>query len=209
MSTGFYKFLLIAGIVLISLAGVRSADAATASGPFVDLGALSLGDSDTLSINGGFGNAVISQISGSLPDNSMVTFTYSFDGLLTAGTLGSGGSYTYTSGGNYYEGFAAALHTLGSPATSAEGGSVAGVPSTALAFATAQIDSPMSATAIIKNFSAGAVDFMNLFVGIVQGSTNFEVSYVVSGVPVPAALPLFGLGFGALAYGSRRKKKNA
>lgn len=49
---------------------------------------------------------------------------------------------------------------------------------------------------------------MAVFLGTVAGSTAFDVSYVVSAVPVPAALPMFGLGLAALAgYRARKRAK--
>lgn len=209
MGTRFYKFLVLAGIALISIAGVRSANAATVSNAFIDLGTVAEYDEDTYTV-GSFGNALISQISGSLPSNTMIKFTYTFSSALSQANLASGGSYSYTdlTDGLYYEGFAGALADLTSSSAYAAG-AVEGNLTTSLAFASANIDGTMSAVAIIKNFSGSALEFMSLFVGSVTGDKPFDVKYEVSAVPLPAALPLFGFGVGALAYRSRKKRKAA
>ncbi|MFK7839549.1 MAG: hypothetical protein AB8B83_04395 [Bdellovibrionales bacterium] len=162
------------------------------------------GETGTIGNIGNIGRTIISQISGTLPANSLITFTYNFSGDLDFGYLSSTGGYNFTDGGSAFTGFATGNNATGSNAA----GFVNGSPSTALAVASAQVDfTNNTATAVIQNNSSGAVDYLNLFVGLVTGSRDLVVSYNVSAVPVPAALPLFGGAIlGLMGFSHRRKK---
>ncbi len=200
------KILTIGAAVLAMAFGSHSANAAyDYTGFSVNMGNLSVGDSGVIGDIGHFGSAIVSQVSGSLPANSMITFTYNFSGNLQTALFGVLGEYNYVDGGNTYEGYASASNLLGVNAV----GLTNGLSSTPLAVASAQTDfGTNTATAVIKNVSSGVVDYLNLFVGLVSGSKNLEISYSVSAVPLPAALPLFLSGLaGLMGFSYRRKNK--
>ncbi len=203
------RILLVAGCVLgFALPSTQSSAAVVNySGNFVDMTPtpLEIGQSGTITSGGaGFGNAVLSLITGSLPANSMVTFTYSFAGTLTSNFLSTSGGYSYNDGGVSYQGYTTATAPGGFGFSASYENAT---PVAALALSSAQIDSTNSASVIIKNLSAGALSYVTAFMGTVTGSKNFTVAYNVSAVPVPAALPLFGLGLGALAAMRARSRK--
>lgn len=179
------------------------------TGNFVDMTPSPLGidQSGTIYSDGsGYGSAVLSQITGSLPANSMITFSYNFSGTLTSNFLTTSGGYSYSDGGVLYVGNtnATAPADFGFSASYEDS-----TPVTALALSSAQIDSAHTATVIIKNLSAGILNYVTAFMGTVTGNKHFTVAYNVSAVPVPAALPLFGLGLGALAAMRARSRKKA
>ncbi|PJB70858.1 MAG: hypothetical protein CO093_06900 [Alphaproteobacteria bacterium CG_4_9_14_3_um_filter_47_13] len=171
----------------------------------VDMGTVSIGQTGTITADH-FGNLILNKITGSLPANGMITFTYNFAGNLVSGFLAAGSSYSYIDGGSDFAGKSVSIAPLGLSSTN---GTVDGFPSTALSVASAQIDfDNNTATSTIKNFSSGVVDYVNLFAGLVLGNKNLEIAYSVSAVPLPAALPLFGIGLAALAgFGARKRKK--
>jgi hypothetical protein len=177
------------------------------SGNFVDMTPtpLEIGQSGTITSTGaGFGNAVLSLITGSLPSNSMITFSYNFAGTLTSSFLTTSGGYSYVDGGVSHIGYTTATAPGGFGfSASFENAS----PVAPLALSSAQITGSNSASVIIKNLSAGALSYATAFMGTVLGSKNFTVAYNVSAVPIPAALPLFGLGLGALAFARSRARK--
>lgn len=189
---------LVAGGTLLT-SGQALASVTDFSGNVVNTGQLQRGQSGTITGGGGSG-LTTSSISGSLAANDQVTFSYDFTGNLRAGILGSFASYNT---GNT-QGSAQAIAPF---SISSASGTVNGSPSTPLAFSSAQIDfSNNKATAVIQNFSSGVVNYSNQFIGILTGSSAYDVAYSASAVPVPAALPLFGSGILAL-FGFRRKKK--
>ena len=83
---------------------------------------------------------------------------------------------------------------------------VDGVPSVPLVFASAQMTSAVSGMTIIKNFSAGLANFSTQMLAF--GAGLVSIHYEVSAIPLPAALPMFGLGLLALA-GVRKARKTA
>lgn len=64
-----------------------------------------------------------------------------------------------------------------------------------------------SGTLTIKNLTDRVIGFGLSLTAILSGSSIFYLDGVVSAVPLPAALPLFGLGFASLAAYRARKKK--
>lgn len=203
------RTLLVAGCVLgFALSSTPSSAAVVNySGNFVDMTPtpLEVGQSGTITSTGaGFGNAVLSLITGSLPTNSMITFSYNFAGSLTSSFLSTSGGYSYNDGGVSYQGYTTATAPGGFGFSASYENAT---PVEALALSSAQIDSPNAATVIIKNLSGGALSYVTAFMGTVMGSKNFTVAYNVSAVPVPAALPLFGLGLGAIAFMRSRARK--
>lgn len=203
------RILFVVGCVLgVALPSAQSSAAVVDyTGNFVDMTPtpLAIGQSGTITANGaGFGNAVMSLITGSLPANSMITFSYNFDGVLDSGYLTTSGGYSYTNGGVSYTGYTTATAPGGFGFSASYEDAT---PVAALALSSAQITSPSTATVIIKNLSAGALSYVSAFMGTVaKGAKSFTVAYNVSAVPVPAALPLFGLGLGALAWRARSRK---
>lgn len=67
----------------------------------------------------------------------------------------------------------------------------------------------MIGTAIIKNLSAAAIGIQILFSSFVKGVGSYSYAWQTTTVPLPAALPLFGVGLASLAAVGARKKKKA
>lgn len=202
-------FLLAFSVIGLAISATpASATVVDYSGNFVDMTPtpLEIGQSGTItSTSPGFGSTVFSLITGSLPANSMVTFSYNFSGTILSGLLNASGGYSYIDGGVAHAGYttASAPGGFGFSASFEDG-----TPVAPLALSSAQIDSTSTATVVIKNLSAGALSYASSLMASVFGSKNFTVAYNVSAVPVPAALPLFGLGLGAIAaMRARRKNK--
>lgn len=215
----FSRFLLVAGLLTGLSFPVAQANATVVgptdyTGNFIDMTPtpLSVGQYGTITGSGSFGNVVMSLITGSLPSNSMASFTYEFSGLMTSSYLTSTSGYSFMDGMTPNFGYTTAADTSVAPGSFSYSISYVGAtPSaTALAVSSAQIDTLQKATLVIKNLSGGALTFANTFIGTLLGSTNFTVAYNISAVPVPAALPLFGLGLSALgAMRLRARRKNA
>ncbi len=135
---------------------------------------------------------------GSLESNSMVTFTYSFGGsfghTIEAGLLTASGEYG--SGTGY-----------GGASASSSGASI--LDASGLALVSADITNGIG-TATITNLSAGLLEFTNDFFGLIKRDDALYVSYEVSSVPLPAALPMFGLALIALRrfFAKKKKKKS-
>jgi hypothetical protein len=199
-------------LAFVACLGLSSSPSAAAvvnfNGNFVNMSPapLEIGQTGTITSSGGFGNAVLSFISGSLPSNSIATFTYNFVGNLNTSFLTSNAAYSYTDVGVNYKGFTTSSSPVGFDFAV---GYQNNTPSVPLAIASSQITGSQSATVVIKNFSAGVLSYANAFLGTVTGSKNFTVAYNISAVPVPAALPLFGLGLGALGFVRARARKKA
>lgn len=203
------RLLLLASCLLAVSIPATQANAAVVdyTGNFVDMTPtpLEIGQSGTITGSGvGFGNLVLSLITGSLPSNSLITFSYNFAGTILSSSLTASGGYSYNDGG---------VSSIGYTTASAPGGFGYSVsyenfsPVAPLALSSAQIDSPNTATVIIQNLSAGSLSYATAFMGTILGSKNFTVAYNVSAVPIPAALPLFGLGLGVLAAMRARARR--
>lgn len=174
------------------------------SGSDIDMGTVAIGQTGTIDVDT-FGGLIINRIQGVLPTNSIMTLSYNFGGNVLSGILASGAEYSYTDGGVDYYGNAIAVE----PGSSVSYGTVNGAVSSSLVLASSQVDfANNSAQAIITNNASDFADFASVFAGIMIGSDVAEVAYSVSAVPIPAALPLFGAGLGALAgFGAWRKRK--
>ncbi len=210
------NLLLIAGIMMISAIYVKPAAAVGVDfyGPYANMSPdpLTIGQTGTITGASIVGDTVLNVISGTLPTGGMITFSYDFDGLLGFGPslLSATADYSYNNGGQLFEGYAAGVAGTSSGFSVAEG-TVDGSASTALAFASAELKTFgfNSGTTVIRNLSAGTLDFASTFLGVVTGAKSFTITYEVSAVPVPAALPMFGLSLMALAgYRRRKSKKN-
>jgi hypothetical protein len=193
-----------------ALCGVFASSPASAvvvdySGFNINMGNVAIGQTGTIDADH-LGNLIVNRITGTLPSNSMITFSYNFAGDIDWGALLSGVGYSYTDAGHNYAGYS--IEIPPGP-VSFSYGEVDGFPSTALAVASAQIDfSNNKASVIIKNFSSGVANYVSLFLGSVLRNQDLEIAYAVSAVPLPAALPMFALGLGALVgLGARRKRK--
>lgn len=202
-----------AALALVSTFSIAQADEINFSGSSVDMGHVDYGQYGTITNiyetlfslpphQAGSGQAF-----GFLPNNAAITFTYSFTGL-REGSLTGYGAYDHDIGGDNYSG--SALATSGgfnySEAT------VNGVASTPLVFATANLNvgDPSSGTIRITNISGAFASFQALFYGILTQVPNAvgSINYVVSSVPLPAALPIFAsLLAGLFGFGHARRKK--
>ena len=155
-----------------------------------NLGTLVAGDY-SVDFDNALGTIVSPQIEGSLPSNTMVTFTYNFGAALLPGS-----SIT-----------ALLQNDSGKTVFDTNEGYTANNP---LLFVSAQFSGDnTAATVILKNLSADPAGAFSLVFGFLgENSAVTSVAYHVSAVPLPAALPLFGVGLGALAgFGIRRKRK--
>ncbi len=189
---------------LILNAGAAYAAIVNYVGNINDMNTVSIGQTGTLS-SANSGGLLVNDIQGSLPSNSMITFTYNFGGDLLSGSLNSGSSYDYLLAGDNYNG--GALNQAPSN-TYYSFGTINGNPSTSLVVASAQIDATTdTGMTSITNNSAGLATFASIFTGLIAGANNLTITYSVSAVPLPAALPLFGLGLSALGFGAWRRKR--
>lgn len=142
---------------------------------------------------------------GFLPHNAKVTFTYTLTGLV-GGQVQGFSSYDSMLGGDHYQGSAVA----NSNGFSSSSGSINGTPSSPLVFASANlnVDSPTSTgTVVLTNISGSLAQFQTIFFGILNQLTGVgSINYVVSAVPLPAALPMFGALLAGMFGVSRRRK---
>lgn len=203
------KLILAIAVSSAMLLGAGTASAATVNynGSNVSMGTVQVGQSGSVSaVNAG--GLIINSISGGLPSNSMITFTYNFSGNVLSGLLGSAAEYSYNLGGNNYYGNALSLQPSSGTISY---GMVNGATSNSLVIASAQIDfATNTASTIITNNSSGLADYASIFTGLMIGGNTLDIAYSVSAVPLPAALPLFGAGLGALAgFGAWKRKKAA
>ncbi|MDD3183446.1 MAG: VPLPA-CTERM sorting domain-containing protein [Alphaproteobacteria bacterium] len=76
-----------------------------------------------------------------------------------------------------------------------------------LVTAYASLPSFTNGTASITNLSAELVSFKTTLIAFLNQYVGLKVTWNVSSVPLPAALPLFGLGLASLAGYRLRKKK--
>lgn len=138
-------------------------------------------------------NAPAGTISGSLNNNSKITFTYTFSPTSPFEVLASLGGVSSTPN------FASA---------NSFGGSV----STGTVFATANI-SGLNGTTTITNVSGGVLGFQSIFAGFLKlfanGSGGFvgHINYNVSAVPLPASVLMFGAAIAGMFGFTRFKQR--
>ena len=128
-------------------------------------------------------------VSGVLPANSIVTFSYLFSNAIA-------GSSTVTS----------TFNTDVTPTSASvinSGGSTASAP---LGFVSANLALPSSATNIIGNNGSSSVTFASILSLILSSNAIGTLTYSVSSVPLPASFPLFLMLIGGLYFVSRMNK---
>jgi len=203
-------------LVLISTLVASSAAQAVMvnySGTNTNMGVLNYGQFGVLNNNyvikhiSATENFDVSQAFGYLKAKEKVTFTYTLPGLLI-GTASMHGSYSYVLSGNTYAGEADANSDTGNSSS----GQTNGFSSSPLVFATAMVGTNIARTTIV-NISHGLVNFKTFFSGVLlRGFTGPSLTYNVSTVPLPAALPMFALligGFFGFSQLSRQRKSLA
>ena len=196
------KFFIVSILALSLLSFANNASAANVN---YDLGTVAIGDTGVL-VSNHPDILVTNNIAGSLPSNSMITFSYNFGGSLLSGYLSAGADYSYLMDGDSFNGGALNTSPTG---INYSFGTVNGVSSTPLVMASAQIDTATTGTTVITNNSGGLGTFASVFQGLIAGNNDVTVAYSVSAVPLPAALPLFGAGLSALGFGAWRRRKAA
>ena len=165
-----------------------------------EYGLMTIGQSGTYNFDGlqyfGDGN-VAYEVATKIPENSMITFTYNSTGFIPG--EGKGFIYVYDPVGNQAY----------STAPIEPGGLTSVESSTAYAYASAQFVNGNSneGNFIIKNLTTNSINVLSYFQQLYSmGSTaGVTINYEVSAVPLPAALPMFGMGLLAVA-GLRRRK---
>lgn len=160
---------------------------------------------------------------GYLPANSVVTFSYTSEGY--ASDIGKLDTFTYTTyeydGVDYTVSISKSIDERpdGKPSYSSawyrytnehnETFKVDGYPDPALVLQSAQLDLTNSPAAqiIITNASDGRLQFTHHLAAIYEGGpASMTLTYEVSAVPLPAALPMFALGLLGIA-GIRTRRK--
>lgn len=174
----------------------------------IDLGELGVGTYNNIAnfVPGNFTPYSLS-IFGSIPSNTMITFSYKFPDIVPNSALEvSMGSYDYKIGGDHYTGSAYANSGGYTDAKSFFNDVQTISP---LVIASANIDnSGYMGTTIIKNLSGGLVEFESDFFAMLFKEGLVNVSATVSSVPLPAALPMFGLGLAGITALRSKKRKN-
>ncbi|NBO18886.1 MAG: hypothetical protein EBV03_06615 [Proteobacteria bacterium] len=155
----------------------------------VDMGHTSIGQTGTLTnwyFTAPFGQITALQ-TGYIPAHSRIVFTYTGFSTATNAYGYFQGAYNYTSGADNHTGLSFA-DTTGDYGNT---GTLNGVPTpgTALIYATANINDTQIVGTITNRSSTEAV--FDLFQWAFLGGSEATATYAVSGVPLPAALPMF------------------
>jgi hypothetical protein len=159
------------------------------------------------------GDLVTNMAYGILPVNKMITFTYTFTPPPLSGDLNGLGAFSEIHGINYFTSLSTSTvdmdgHTVTTTQRYKNGNPV-GTPTGTFPIGTSALFDPISGIGkvTIINLADAAASFSSYFLGLL-GSGNVYTTAVVSTVPLPAALPLFGMGLIGLAgYGRRAKAK--
>jgi len=203
------KLFAIASIATLLLTAEAQADIVNFTGTNKNMGTVQSGQTGTLFNNytlitipftGGL-KAAASRAFGVLPSASKITFTYSLASLTNVTYLRDSANYSYIQGGDLFAGNAA--DSTATPATAT--GTINAGASAPLVFATANIAGNVGTTTI-SNYSGGFANFSTLFAGFLRG--NPTLTYAVSSVPLPAALPMFSALFAGM-FAFARKRRNA
>jgi hypothetical protein len=152
------------------------------------------------------------QSSGTLTSSSTTPITVASNGTFTLGSSGSTGWVVFSPlGGLELAVSGTSMAIIGPPGV---GGTYSNANSTIAGNGTNNPFSDLSATFTIANATLTAASTITVM-EFVFGATQVPVNHVVgvpvpSNVPIPAALPLFATGLGALGLlGWRRKRKAA
>ncbi|HEU0117741.1 MAG TPA: hypothetical protein VFR09_03830 [Alphaproteobacteria bacterium] len=153
-------------------------------------------------------------VTGYLPADSVITVTYTFlNNFAVHGILASEAWYNQTSGPLQYSAYSSTYNGSSSTVFNSLTNTTTDVLSPILATAGLTIDQKNGTTTIINN-SDVAVQFSSFF-GIwadefshLGRRNDVLASYVVSAVPLPAALPMFGTAMaGLIAFSMLRKPR--
>ncbi|NCC02770.1 MAG: VPLPA-CTERM sorting domain-containing protein [Proteobacteria bacterium] len=200
-------------VLLAAFVALFSLSSAAQAAP-IQLGNLSIGDEGNLSPleaqlisistpTGNISATAYGYATGMIPSMSKITFTYSFDPAYSSAPLYSNTNYTETGSitnfyytdsqdNSYILSFGGMFPTINSN------------PESMLIDAIADASSGKTG---MTNLSASLANFATYLLGeLPTGVALTNVHWVVEAVPLPAALPLFGLGLAGLAGYSRRKK---
>jgi len=200
----FFRIALFVAFASFFASNAQAATVVDYYGADFDMGEVEIGQTGTIT-NDYYkrSSSYINAAYGLLPSNSMIRFDYTLTGV-SLGTLEVGmASYEYKGRDDYYTGSAYANSNGSSEAF----GFVNGISSTPLVLATANMTSPSTGYIIIKNYASEAADFLAMIMGILSLGGQVAATYAVTEIPLPAALPLFGLGLAALTGAGLRRKK--
>ncbi|MBY0407629.1 MAG: hypothetical protein K2Q01_08045 [Rickettsiales bacterium] len=200
------KFLIAAGLASLLYTSPAAAFVVNYTGTNKNMGTVAAGQTGTL--NNNFTSVTIpftgglrfrtSFAYGLLPAYSKITFTYSLANLQSTTGLNTGALYNYELGGDDYAGVAFANRTVNTAV-----GTINGSAAAPLVFASANLTGNTATTSIL-NTSAGFAAFETFFSGFLRGSPN--LTYAVSAVPLPAALPMFAAALAGM-FGFARKRR--
>lgn len=194
-----------------------SLSASVAQATSVDLGTLAVGQSETLftdtSSTGGFYSSLVTGI---LPNNSKITFTYTLNNF--SGLLSDQANYNFnTRVGGVLTHFEGSSFSTSSGLGSSQGSSnVVGSPvittGDSLALTSANITGNVGTT-VITNTSISTVTLASVLLGFLSAGGSVTLSYTVaalSNVPLPPSATLFGIALLALAgYNAYKRKQLA
>lgn len=210
-------------LALAAFSFAPSAHAATIAltSPSFDMGTLTAGDSGTIDAS-----SLISpsgylsfMLTGNLGVNSLLTFSFAFpDGTINTFDMHQ---VSYSYGGidplkpTYYGGASASSFWAG---TSLDSGSSAGYQynaatdkydsTTSLVLASSHLASASEGETSVKNNAGDLARFLFALTALDLTKGAPDISYSVAAVPLPAALPLFGLGFAGLVGLRSRKRRS-
>ncbi|MFA6280306.1 MAG: VPLPA-CTERM sorting domain-containing protein [Bdellovibrionales bacterium] len=200
-------------LTLIALTSAAPAQAATIdfTGNHDYMGLVDAGNTGTIATNtfAGDGGFKYDNVSGLLPSNTAITFSYTF--------LGSLGQWDYVQGNASYKeapyryrvGADSNGWTLNQEAFRHHGFHDTSDTLDVSVSANMEGDK-QTATVIITNLANVAANFDSYFLSYRwMREGRVATTYAVSSVPLPAALPLFGLGLAGLAGYRRRKSSKA
>jgi hypothetical protein len=202
-----------AAVLLTGLmaAGVSQASVIDFDGSMADLGTVAAGQTGVITNNfsgspaGSFEFGTGSDY-GFLPTDTAITFTYTYSNM-AAGSLNAYDSYHYTSGGSVFSGSSSGTSSQAPVSV----GYTNGAASAPLVLAAANLNSALTAgSTSFVNTSSGLAQFQSAFAGLFNSTGRVvSVSYTVSAVPLPAALPMFATVLAGLAAFAAYRKRRA
>jgi len=212
-----FRTLAAAAATLVGIATATPAQALVVNynGVNINMGTIDIGQTGTIFenlalyplINDDLGVALAF---GYMPTNSMIKFTYTFTGLLNNPTnaLTSSISYNYLLGGKTYKGFSNGDSLISSgpfgPGVISQGGSIngnsTGPAGVSQVFATAALPNLTNGNTSVANYAKGQQEFNTVLLGYFNTSPpgTVTITYNVTGLPLPASLPMMLLAIGGL-----------